>query len=79
MITHFVKGDAIGGGAIGGGEELIRQAAQGEVLDNDDMGNVHPAVCARAVRRAHGHIHQRASFQRPGLENRAVLQRPKHT
>ena len=56
-------------------EELIRQAAQGEVLHNDDTGMRILRLDARAGRQAHGYVHQRDRVARRGMENRAVLHR----
>jgi transposase IS66 family protein len=50
-------------------EELIRQAAQGEVLHNDDTNML-------VLRQAHGRIHQRHCCDQRRTEDRTVLHRP---
>ena len=45
-------------------DELIRQAAQGEVLHNDDTSMRVLQAGARAGRRAHRRVHQRDRFDR---------------
>ena len=45
-------------------DELIRQAAQGEVLHNDDTGMRVLKLDARTRRRAHRRVHQRHRFHR---------------
>ena len=52
-------------------EELIRQAAQGGVMHNDDNS----ADGARRGRRTHGNFHQRHRIDLRRAEDRAVLQR----
>ena len=45
-------------------DELIRQAAQGEVVHNDDTSMRVLHAEARAIRRAHGRVHQRHRVDR---------------
>ena len=56
-------------------DELIRQAAQGEVMHNDDTSMRVLRLAREPVRRTHRRVHQRHRVHRPGLEDRAVLHR----
>ena len=57
-------------------DQLIRQAAQGEVLDNDDTG-----MKVRRLEREVGdrrtlRVHQRDRFHSRGAQNRTIFHRP---
>ncbi len=54
-------------------DELIRQAAQGTVVHNDDTGMRVLHAEARSVGRAHGCVHQRDRVCRRGAQDRALL------
>ena len=56
-------------------DELIRQAAQDEVLHNDDTGMKVLKTESRARRQAHRHFHQRNRVDRAGPKDRLVLHR----
>jgi transposase len=56
-------------------EELIRQAAQGSVMHNDDTSMRILASDARAGRQTNGYLHQRHRIDRGRLDHRAVLYR----
>ena len=55
--------------------ELIRQAAQGGVMHNDDTGMRILQMARGRGRRTHGNLHQRHRIDLRRVENRAVLQR----
>ena len=57
-------------------DELIRQAAQGEVLHNDDTGMKVLKLEREPGDEAHRRVHQRHRFHGGGPEDRAVLHRP---
>jgi transposase len=56
-------------------DELIRQAAQGEVVHNDDTSMRVLRLAREASDAPHGCVHQRHRIDRAGLEDRAVLHR----
>lgn len=56
-------------------DELIRQAAQGEVVHNDDTSMRVLRLAREASDAPHGRVHQRHRIDRAGLEDRAVLHR----
>ena len=54
-------------------DELIRQAAQGSVMHNDDTSMRILTAGAQYGRWPHGNVHQRHRIDLAGVEDRAVL------
>ena len=57
-------------------DELIRQAAQGEVLHNDDTSHARTTFGARTVGRPHRRVHLRHRVHTTRTPDRLVLHRP---